>query len=196
MELTYGNLILRDYRLSDIEDEIRWMTEETAWMQADTPWESAEPCAPQELREQMMQMVENMPENAVRWRLEIETEGRHIGFVSSYLLNENYTPADWNTVDWKQSIPENHLIRALGIEICEPAYWCNGLGTQALTAFMDYYKNLGETRFALETWSGNLRMLGCARKLGFTEVRRETGVRAVGGNLFDSLILEYWEHEK
>lgn len=69
-------------------------------------------------------------------------------------------------------------------------YWGKGIGTKALAAFMEYYRELGENHFFLETWSGNLRMLGCARKLGFYEVKRTKGTISVDGKKFDELVLE------
>jgi len=67
-----------------------------------------------------------------------------------------------------------------------------GIGTKALTAAMEYYRSLGERHFLLETWSGNQRMLGCARKLGFAEVKREKGAHIVDGKEYDALVLEKW----
>ena len=185
MEIRYEDILLRDYRQSDIEDEIRWMNEETAWMVADMPWETVEPVDPEKLREEMTAMLSGMPQDAIRWRLEIEKDGTHIGFVSSYYLGEDYRPISWETLS--EDTPE---IRALGIEICEPAYWGRGIGTKTLSAFMDDYRDHGETRFALETWSGNVRMLGCAEKLGFREAKRERDAHQVGGQGYDALVLE------
>lgn len=185
MEIQYENLILRDYLESDIEDEIRWMNEDTAWMTADTPWEAVDPVDPVQLREEMTAMLAGRPEDAIRWRLEIQKDGKHIGFVSSYFLQENYEPMDWDAVT-----ENSRKIRTLGIEICEPAYWGQGIGAKALVAFMDYYGSFGETRFALETWSGNIRMLRCAEKLGFAEVKRNVGVYKVDGKSYDALVLE------
>lgn len=55
---------------------------------------------------------------------------------------------------------------------------------------MEYYRSFGENRFLIETWSGNHRMLGCAKKLGFYEVKRTKDVHNVDGNLYDEIILE------
>ncbi len=194
MEFKYKDIILRDYRIKDIEDEIRWMTTETSWMKADTPWEQIETVNPAELREDRMGMLSSMqqaPKNVARWRLEIEFEHQHIGFVSSYYLTESYDPADWEKIDWNKSTAENHVIRALGIEICESAYWSKGLGTKALAGFIRYYNEyFGETRFALETWSGNYRMVKCAEKLDFSVVKREVGIRNVAGVRYDAMVYE------
>ncbi len=45
MEIKYQNVVLRDMRESDIEDEIRWNTVETQWAQWDAPWEMEEELA-------------------------------------------------------------------------------------------------------------------------------------------------------
>ena len=175
---------------SDIEDEIRWTNVDTAWFYADTPWMKMESVDPDELRADMEEIMASLSEDAIRWRFEIEVDGRHIGLVSSYYLNENFEHPDWESIDQSKNAAENHAIRALGIEICEMDAWGQGIGAKALSAQMDYYRALGESRFLLETWSGNLRMLGCAGKLGFTELRRSPGVYEVDGKAYDALVLE------
>ena len=190
MKITYDNITLRDYQLSDVEDEVRWTNVETAWFYADTPWMTMEKVDPEELRADMIEIMESMPEDAIRWRFEIEVDGRHIGMVSSYYRDENFEYTPWESIDQSKNAEGNNSIRELGIEICEMAYWGKGIGTKALTALMDYYRSLGEYRFLLETWSGNKRMLGCARKLGFSEVKRRKDSYVVDGVEYDELLLE------
>ena len=50
MQITQGEVTLRDTRASDTEDEIRWFTTDNDWFYADTPWETFEPADPEELR--------------------------------------------------------------------------------------------------------------------------------------------------
>ena len=188
--ICFDGLVLRDYRLSDIEDEIRWTNHDTAWFYEDTPWMKMEPVDPDALRADMLEILSSLSEDAIRWRFEIEVEGHHIGMVSSYYLDENFEPIPWESIDQSQNAEGNHAVRALGIEICERDAWGKGIGGKALAALMEYYRSLGERRFLLETWSGNLRMLGCAKKLGFTEVKRTSGVYSVNGKAYDALVLE------
>lgn len=190
MKITFEDITLRDYVLSDVEDEVRWTNEETAWFYADTPWMTIETVDEEELRADMAEIINSMPENAIRWRFEIEMEGRHIGLVSSYYLDDHFECTPWESIDQSKNTPENHSVRALGIEICEMDCWGKGIGTKALTALMEYYRGVGENRFLLETWSGNLRMLGCAKKLGFREVKRTKGAHIVDGSEYDALVLE------
>lgn len=190
MNITYENIILRDYLLSDVEDEVRWTNEETEWFRSDTPWMTLEPVDADELRADMAEIIRNMPEDAIRWRFEIDVEGRHIGMVSSYYLDSNFEYTPWDSIDQSKNAQENNSVRGLGIEICEMGYWGRGIGTKVLTALMEYYRSFGENRFLIETWSGNLRMLGCARKLGFCEVKRTNGAYVVNGKAYDELVLE------
>lgn len=190
MKLTFENVTLRDYVLSDVEDEVRWTNVETEWFRSDTPWMELAPVDADELRADMSEIINSMPENAIRWRFEIEVDGRHIGLVSSYYLDSHFENTPWKSIDQSKNAPENNSIRGLGIEICETEYWGKGIGTKALTALMEYYRSFGENHFLIETWSGNHRMLGCARKLGFHEVKRTKGTITVNGKTFDELVLE------
>lgn len=190
MRITFDSITLRDYVLSDVDDEVRWTNIETQWFRSDTPWMELEPVDADELRGDMSEIINSMPENAIRWRFEIEVDGRHIGLVSSYYLDSNYEYTPWESIDQNKNALQNNSIRALGIEICEMDYWGKGIGTRVLTMLMDYYRSFGEKRFLIETWSGNHRMLGCARKLGFYEVKRTTGAHLVDGVEVDDLILE------
>lgn len=190
MKITFENITLRDYVLSDVEDEVRWTTVETEWFRSDTPWMELEPVDADELRADMSEIINSMPENAVRWRFEIEVDGRHIGLVSSYYLDNNFEYTPWKNIDQTKNASQNNSIRGLGIEICEMEYWGKGIGTKVLTALMGYYRSFGEDRFLIETWSGNHRMLGCARKLGFYEVKRIKGAHIVNGTEVDDLVLE------
>lgn len=190
MEFSYGGITLRDYRLSDVADEIRWTNQDTTWFYTDTPWMTIEPVDPEALQTEMVEVISEMSEDEIRWRFEIEVDGRHIGMLSSYYLDDNFTQPEWESIDEGKNAVENNMVRALGIEICEMDCWGKGIGPKALTAFMEYYRSLGESRFLLETWSGNARMLGCARKLDFTEVKREKGALTVNGVAHDTLVLE------
>ena len=183
MKLTCGNI-------TDVEDEVRWTNVETEWFRSDTPWMELEPVDADELRADMSEIINSMPEDAIRWRFEIEVDGRHIGLVSSYYLDGNFEYTPWDAIDQSKNAPQNNSIRALGIEICEMDCWGKGIGTSVLIMLMDYYRSFGETRFLIETWSGNHRMLGCARKLGFYEVKRIKGAHVVDGTEVDDLVLK------
>ena len=73
------------------------------------------------------------------------------------------------------------------VGICEPDVWGKGIGTNTLRAFINYYFENGLDEIYTQTWSGNIRMLRCAKKLGFVECDREIGEREVDGQKYDGL---------
>ena len=190
MKISFENIILRDYILTDVEDEVRWTNEETEWFRSEAPWMTLEPVDAEELRTDMAEIIHDLSEDAIRWCFEIVVDGRHIGRVSSSYLDDQFEPTPWESIDQSKNAPQNNSVRALGIEICEMEYWGKDIGTKALTAFMEYYRHLGEDRFLLETTSSNYRMLGCACKLGFCEVKRTKGAHVVDGTEIDDIVLE------
>lgn len=185
MDIHYKDIVLRDYREADIEDDIRWNTVETQWALWDAPWETEEELAsfdPQKFREEELERLKNPP-RGFRWSFQLDTaEGVHIGGVNAYLIDESL---QW--VRERDLKPGQKSFPALGIEVNESAYWSKGLGTQALAAYIRYFLDSGREELYLQTWSGNSRMLRCAEKLGFVECRRVVGLRHVRGAVYDGL---------
>lgn len=187
MEIRYKDIVLRDYLTTDIEDDIRWNTEETEWALWDAPWEMEEELLkfdPEKFRKETMEELEKAKaKEDFRWSFEIDTsDGVHIGGVNSYLINENY---EW--VREKDVLENQKTYHTLGIEIDESAYWGRGLGTQALAAFIQYHLDHGYSELCLQTWSGNTRMIKSAERLGFDICKREIGIRKVRGGIYDGL---------
>lgn len=171
-------LILRDMLESDIEDYVRWFTVETEWMDWDAPWETDKSDEETERADwsAYYQDVSQRPADRVRYKFEIEADGRHIGWVSAYTDTDFYDN------------PEETV--AIGIDIPEKQDRGNGNGSQALLQFMDYYRKLGHKKLLTQTWSGNAPMIAVAKKLGFREVSRAVGVRTVDGKAYDALTFE------
>lgn len=185
MEIKYQNIVLRDMRESDIDDEIRWNTTETTWALWDAPWEMEEELRnfdPQKHRERELKWIETRKPDH-RLSLEIDTvDGVHIGSVSAYCIDENF---DWYKL--KTEDDRRNVNWAVGIEVNESSYWSNGWGTQALTAFVKYHLDEGYSNLYTQTWSGNYRMIALAKKLGFVEYCREDKIRLVRGGEYDGL---------
>lgn len=185
MEIRYQDIVLRDMRERDIDDEIRWNTVETSWALWDAPWEmeiELPKFDPAACREQNLAYLKKPRENP-RWGFEVDTaSGVHIGSVSSYLVDENY---EW--VRKAELQPGQRVFHTVGIEICESGSWGKGLGTKALAAFIRYHLENGITDLCLQTWSGNVRMIHVAEKLGFMECNREVAFRKVRGGVYDGL---------
>lgn len=184
MKLHYDSIVLRDMIESDIEDYVRWFTHETEWTKTDAPWEKEDSDEDAQRRcwVDYYQSVKDCADDVLRWKFEIEYDGRHIGWVSSYMIDENREWIAFGDIQEGQTV-----YRAVGIDICEPDVWNNGIGTNALRAFMNYYFEKGVDELYTQTWSGNVRMLRCAEKLGFHECNRNIGSRVVDGQKFDGL---------
>lgn len=184
MQIPYLNILLRDMEEKDIADEIRWHTAETAWADWDAPWEMEEVLAtfdPEKHRQEELEWM-SKPKPDHRVSLELDAEGVHIGSVNAYCLDEN--------LDWKALEPgEDRMAQrwAVGIDICESAYWSGGWGARALTGYIHYHLKEGYTDLYTQTWSGNLRMIALAQKLGFRECKRKPGIRQVRGGTYDGL---------
>ena len=176
----YRGLILRDYQESDIDDAIYWNTGHHPWMDWDAPWETSEAFDPAQYRAERMAFLA-AEKTEPRWSLQIEADGKRIGFVGSYRIGEDY--GDVSEEDAKIGT----WYRAVGIDIQNDEYWGRGLGTIALEAWLRYLLEHGLTELFLQTWSGNERMIHVAEKLGFRECGRRVGVRQWQGRRWDAL---------
>ena len=185
MKTEFDNIILRDMIESDIEDYVRWFTVEREWENWDAPWEKEDTCEETERKKwtEYYEAVKDLPDDAQRRKFEIEWNGRHIGWVSSYHIDENY--------EWIKKAEDCRTVYlAVGIDICESELYGKGIGTNALRTFMKYCFDNGVDELYTQTWSGNARMLRCAEKLGFVECDREVGELEIDGQKYDGLTLK------
>ena len=186
MQIKRGGIILRDMVETDIDDYVRWFTAETEWAAWDAPWEPVEGDETAQRTEwtEYFESVRKLSDDKLRWKFEIEYNGRHIGWVSSYLIGGDYEWIAASAVQDGQTV-----YRAIGIDICEKSSWGNGIGAAALQTFIQYYIDNGCEELYTQTWSGNQRMLRCAAKLGFEVCKRNVGAREVNGEKYDGLTL-------
>ena len=118
MKITYKNITLRDYQYSDIDDEIRWTNEDVDWFYESSPCSSLERVDPDELRAEMTEFIENFPDYPIRWKFEIDFEGKHIGTLSSYYLDNNFEYTPWESIDQnKNAISKGSLIAVRNLTI-------------------------------------------------------------------------------
>lgn len=113
----------------------------------------------------------------------IEVDGELIGMLSYYWEHQ---PSLW---------------LEMGILIYEPKYWSGGFGTKALTMWINHlFNEMPLVRVGLTTWSGNMRMIRVAEKLGMTMEARIRKVRFWNGVYYDSIrmgmLREEWEEQK
>lgn len=174
VEVRGERVVLRDPRPEDVEARLRWTTVEVAWQDWDAPWYGKSVTSPERVHEARRAISEDIRKRVPKNRLWVERIGGPLlGWVNSYHHDEN------DRSIW------------VGINIAESAFWCQGLGTEALRLWIGYlFESLDLRRVRLGTWSGNHRMVRCAEKCGFVLVERRRGVREVRGQRYDGLEFE------
>lgn len=185
MILKDDTVLLRDFKREDIAKRIEWETEQTEWQLWDGPWEY-EGLTEEQKKENLQKYIkamegwatlyETLSDEMPRKSFQICTpEGEYVGWCGSYFIDDDY-----NIVDDGDRL-------AIGIDLPEESVRGKGLATHALQLFMAYLRTLGFTELYTQTWSGNVRMIKLAEKLGFTECSRESKECTVRGQQYDGL---------
>ncbi|MFE4037240.1 MULTISPECIES: GNAT family N-acetyltransferase [Priestia] len=75
-----------------------------------------------------------------------------------------------------------------GIVIYDPDYWSGGYGAEAYRMWVDFlFESTHLHRLGMSTWSGNIRMIKTAAKIGMKEEARVREARIVNGEYVDSI---------
>jgi RimJ/RimL family protein N-acetyltransferase len=146
-------LVLRDEKLDgDDADSFRWMDLEE-WQYYDEPDAAFEGISRDEFGARRKN--QRVPvAGSYTWQIDT-VEGRHIGWVNYYWLDEHSGQA------------------YVGICLPEETSWGQGYGHEALGLLIDYlFREKALNMVKAATWSGNERMLRCAEKCGFQECAR------------------------
>ncbi len=142
---------LRGFRITDA----RWLAatmRRGSWWRWDAPWEGG-PTAAEIKRLPALLGVLVRERLAPPRRMVIETRAAFpIGSVSRYWVDER--------TQWME----------VGIGLYEARHWSRGYGSEALALWIDHlFETMPLRRIGLRTWSGNRRMIGLARRLGFRQ---------------------------
>jgi uncharacterized protein len=133
---------------TDLDDYRRWLRPDAEWTRWDGPWEILDEETAANWIERIRNRIGSDPETARR--LEIDCDGVHAGWVTSYRMEDG----------------EGRI--ALGITLAESGMWGCGIGQKAFSNWIAHWlDNLGAEEVYCETWSGNLRMIRLAERLGF-----------------------------
>lgn len=197
--LRNNGAILRDFVESDIADHIRWETVETEWKLWDAPWEhegKSDEERATELEEDVKRMRgwternKTLADDVRRTKFEVcladaddSLLATHVGSCATYQIDSDF------------NIAENGPHCALGIDINDLVARGQGCATAALRLLIEYLFELGEPAVYCQTWSGNVRMIGLAEKLGFHECCRKPGIRLVRGERYDGLTFVLYHEE-
>ena len=177
-------VVLRDWRPEDVAPYRIWQAPGHPWQSLDAPY------LPRPDEVETNARVDRIAERIERrdWPTprvvvvvaDAETDA-FLGTVSRYWQSE-----------------ETHWL-SIGIGLYDPALWGRGLGTEALSLWMDYlFDALPEiTRLDLRTWSGNRGMMRLAEKLGYRLEGCFRKARIVDGRHYDGLaygiLREEWD---
>ncbi len=147
------SVLLRDRVPADVETYLHWMTS-GEWRYLDAPWEgvreSMDEKTTNEMREKILKLYEQELPEPRSFAFVATIGGIPVGRVNRY--SRGSQKDEW----------------CVGIDLCEDDYLNHGLGTEALTLWVDYlFENSEIHRLALETWSFNPRMARVAEKVGF-----------------------------
>lgn len=175
---------LRDWQLDDLDAYAGWLQPGHRWQELDGPYYK-QPAA-----DEIPGMIENIekritggqfPDPRMRLVIAEAQDNRLIGQVTRYWISEE--------TNWL----------AAGIVIYDPALWGRGYGSEALGLWTDYlFRTLPQlVRLDLQTWSGNMGMMGLAVKLGYQLEGRFRNARIVAGEYYDALgygvLREEWQ---
>ena len=179
MTYTLDGVTIRPIQEKDLRRmwELTFKEENPEWKKWDAPYYPHVTMTYEDFLDKKEQMVNQ----GDYWGIEVD--GELIGMVSYYW---EHKPSLW---------------LEMGILIYEPKYWSGGYGTKALTMWIDHlFNDMPLVRVGLTTWSGNVRMIRVAEKLGMTMEARIRKVRYWEGVYYDSIrmgmLREEWEAHK
>ncbi|WP_053218335.1 GNAT family N-acetyltransferase [Virgibacillus senegalensis] len=100
----------------------------------------------------------------------IYVDEKLIGYVGAYWIDKN--------TNWLET----------GIVIYDKHYWNGGYGTKAYKLWIDFlFQHTQLHRLGMSTWSGNVRMMKVAEKIGMQVEARIRDARMVDGKYYDAI---------
>jgi putative hydrolase of HD superfamily len=176
-------IVLRDWLMADLPVYQGWLSPEQEWKQFNGPYYVMDESKVPERIGRLREAIEAAEWSDPRLRLVIanKADNRFMGVVSRYWESEE---TNWLSV---------------GIVIHDPGHWGGGIGFEAFGLWSDYIlRSMPDlVRVGLGTWSGNVRMMRLAEKLGFLQEACFRKARIVRGEYYDSMgygvLREEWE---
>src|SRR5699024_7025287 len=183
IEIIGEKVTLREVKKEDIDKLYYWKYEEKE--QAAKKWNG--PYIPEEMKTKEQYKKNWLKDNeilpGIPASLIIEVNGSLIGYVGSHWVDKN--------TNWLET----------GIVIYDKDVWNGGYGSEAYKLWIDLLFDLtGIHRLGMSTWSGNIRMMKAAAKVGMQEEARIRNARTVNGEYFDAIkmgiLRDEWEELK
>ncbi|MDP5274858.1 GNAT family N-acetyltransferase [Chengkuizengella axinellae] len=180
--LVGSKVILRDLTLNDIKSIYDWtyLAKDREHLKWNAPYHDVKPMSYEQFLIQEQEHLNRVNTERVRNKLVIEADGKLIGRVGWYWVDE--------TTNWLCN----------GLVIFDSNYWSGGYGTDAFEMWTNFiFENMNVARVGISTWSGNERMIRLARKVGMVEEGCIRKARIVKGKYYDSIkmgvLREEWE---
>lgn len=167
-EIIGNKVVLKKAIKEDIDELYFWKYEEKeqAAKKWNGPYITEERISKEEYRKQWVQEIfSDIPASLI-----IKGDGKAIGYVGSYWVDKN--------TNWLET----------GVVIYDKNFWNGGYGSEAYKLWIDFlFRSTSIHRLGMSTWSGNVRMMKAAEKIGMKEEARIRDARMVDGNYFDAI---------
>ncbi|MGF1885975.1 GNAT family N-acetyltransferase [Photobacterium profundum] len=163
--LNHKNIVLRKVQKSEFELLYALITQDEKWTKYNGPYFPYSTPSKLEFESGLFKRLCEGDKT-----LAVEVDGNLVGNVSYYWECES--------THWLE----------IGIVIYDSNYWSNGIGRNALIPWINcLFDTLEIERVGLTTWSGNPRMMACAKNLGLKQEARLRKVRYHQGVYYDSV---------
>ena len=178
------NLIIRELEMKDLKDFLYWNHPSREFHKYNGPYYG------RKNEEELRRYVEELKEQFLNGANNVLKNKK---MIANKDTDEIIGQVNWY---WKS---EETLWMEIGIVIFNENYWGKGIGYEALKLWIDeiFDENPKLVRLGLSTWSGNLRMMHLAEKLGFVKEAVYRKARIVNNEYYDSIsygiLKEEWE---
>ncbi|MFC4652232.1 GNAT family N-acetyltransferase [Lactococcus nasutitermitis] len=179
------NIILRELELKDCEDYLYWNNPSREFHHWNGPYYASH--SKEELEKQVSQLKNSL------------SKGQKNVLKNKKIIADKENDAIIGEVSWYWKSQET-LWLEIGIVIFNENYWGNGIGTEALKAWIDqiFQEKPELVRLGLSTWSGNKRMMKLAEKCGMQKEAEYRKARIVDGSYYDAIsfgiLREEWQN--
>ena len=174
VEIRGCRIRLRDWTLEDLPAYKHWLHPDQEWYHYDGPWWGPP----------RVETVDAMIEKLRKAILDADW----LVPRKQAVIADRSTDRFIGTTNWNWKLKETNW-RNVGITIYDPRNWGKGLGFEAVGLETEHlFDALPEiVRLGVATWSGNGRMVGLAKKLGYLEEARYRRALIVKGEYFDEV---------
>lgn len=178
------NLRIRDLEMKDLNDYLYWNHPAREFHKFNGPYYG------RKNEEELRKYMDEIKELLLKGEINVLNNKK---IIANKDTDEIIGQVNWY---WKS---EETLWMEVGIVIFNEDYWGKGIGYKALRMWVDdiFNEKTELVRLGLSTWSGNLRMMSLAEKLGFIKEAVYRKARIVNNEYYDAIsygiLKEEWE---